>query len=84
MVISPTSFSRLPKVIKLDFENGKIVWMFSNVVQNVDLPLVRRCKLQRCNTQRCFNVNLTLFLVTPLYQPKDNVETTFKCLLGCN
>ena len=28
------------------------------------------------------NVNLTLYDVATSYQPKTNVETTFKCLLG--
>ena len=34
------------------------------------------------NTQRCFNVDFTLSHVTTCYQPKDNVETTLKCLLS--
>ena len=46
--------------------------------------LIRRCKFQRWNTQRCFNVDLTLSHVATSHQPKDNVETTLKCFLGGN
>ena len=44
--------------------------------------VVWRCKFQSWNTQRCFNVDLTLSHVATSYQPKDNVETILKCLLG--
>ena len=44
--------------------------------------VVQRCKFQRWRTQRCFNVDLTLCDVAT-YLPKNNVETTLKCLLGC-
>ena len=44
--------------------------------------VILHCKFQRWHTQRCFNVGLTLYYVTTLYQPKSNVETTSKCLLG--
>ena len=44
--------------------------------------VVRRCTFQRWNTQRCFNVDLTLSDVATSHQPKDNVETTLKCLLS--
>ena len=40
-------------------------------------------KFQRSRTQRCFNVTLTLCHVATSYQPKDNIGTTLKCLLGC-
>ena len=54
--------------------------MFSNVVHNVDLSLIRHCKFKRWNRQACFNVDLTLPHVAPrcLMSPKrQNVETTF-------
>ena len=44
--------------------------------------IVRRCKFQGWNTQRCFKVDLTLSNVATSYHPKDNVETLSKCLLG--
>ena len=44
--------------------------------------IVLRCKFQRWQTQRCFNADLTLCDVATLYQPKNNVELTLKCLLG--
>ena len=44
--------------------------------------IVQHCKFQRWRTQRCFNVDLTLYDVATSYQPKNNVETTLKYLLG--
>ena len=46
------------------------------------LNIVRRYVFQRWNTQRCFNFNLTLSHVATFHQPKDNIETMLKCLLG--
>ena len=46
------------------------------------LNIVRRYKFQRWNTQRCFNFDLTLSHVATSHQPKDNIETMLKCLLG--
>ena len=45
--------------------------------------VVLRCKFPRWHTQRCFNIDLALCDVTTSYQPKINVESTLKCLLGC-
>ena len=76
--------SRLPNVADTDVENDSIVPTMSNVVQNnvqmnnVDLTSFN---VVNTHTQHCFNVDLTLSdVVTP---PKNNVETTLKCLRGC-
>ena len=36
--------------------------------------VVQRCKFQRWRTQRCFNVDLTLYGIATSYQHKNNVE----------
>ena len=36
--------------------------------------VVQRCKFQRWRTQRCFNVDLTLYDIATSYQHKNNVE----------
>ena len=61
-----------------------VVSTLSNVAQfNVEKQYrVQRCKFQRWRTQRCFNVDLTLWDVATLYQPKINAKPTLKCLLG--
>ena len=61
-----------------------VVSTLSNVAQfNVEKQYrVQRCKFQRWRTQRCFNVDLTLWDVATLYQPKNNAKPTLKCLLG--
>ena len=40
------------------------------------------CELQMWPIKRFFNDGLTLSNVKKLYQPKNNVEITLKCLLG--
>ena len=61
-----------------------VVSTLSNVAQfNVEKQYrVQRCKFQRWRTQPCFNVDLTLWDVATLYQPKINAKPTLKCLLG--
>ena len=61
-----------------------VVSTLSNVAQfNVEKQYrVQRCNFQRWRTQRCFNVDLTLWDVATLYQPKNNAKPTLKCLLG--
>ena len=66
----------------------KMTTTLSNVVQinvemgKLDSTLFNVLKFQCWCTQRCFNVHLTLRDVVTSYQPKNNVETTLKCLLG--
>ena len=78
--------STLTNVVKLDVENDNVtvfrrcLMLFISTLKYT--TLIRRCKFQRWNTQRCFNVDLALSHVPTLYQPKDNSETTLKCLLG--
>ena len=55
------------------------VWRCSNKRW---FDVVKRFKFQRWHMQRCFNIDLTLHDVAKSYQPKNNVETTLKCLLG--
>ena len=73
--------STLPNVVKTDVENDNFVLKLWNWERWFDV--VKRCNFQRWRTQHCFNVDLTLCDVATSYQPKDNVETTLKCLLDC-
>ena len=77
------SNGHIHNVVKIYVENG-VVSTLPNVVQInvVQFDVVQRCKFQRWRTQRDFNVDLTLCDVAMSYQPKNNVETTLKCLLG--
>ena len=80
-------FSTFTNVVKLKVENDNVVSTLSNVVHinvetsNVDSKLFDIVNFQRGNIQRCFNNELMLSHVATLYQPKDNVKTTLKCLL---
>ena len=67
-------------VVKTDVENKLCLCQRWNTQRWFDV--VRRCKFQHWNTQRCFNADRTLSHVATSRQPKDNVETTLKCLLG--
>ena len=59
--------STLLKLVKLDVENDNIVSTLPKVIHiNFETE----------------NVGSTLSHVATSYQPKDNVETTLKCLLG--
>ena len=80
--------STLSNVMKI-YVVVDVFWTLPNVVQiNLEIDNVasndvfQRCEFQRLSTQRCFNVGLTLCDVATSYQPKHNVETTLKCLLG--
>ena len=79
--------------MKINVENHDIVSTLSNIVKinveidnvdstlfNIDAQFSR--KFQRWRAQRCFNVDLTLCNVATSYEPRNNVETTLKCLLG--
>ena len=83
MVIFTTLFRRLPMLWNSTFKNENVFWrcltLFISTLKYT--TLIWRCKLQRWNTQSCFNVDLTLSHVATSYQPKDNAETMFKCLL---
>ena len=83
MVIFYNVVSTFAYVGKLDVENENVFWrcltLFISTLKYT--TLIWRCKLQRWNTQSCFNVDLTLSHVATSYQPKDNAETMFKCLL---
>ena len=75
--------STLPKVVKIDVENDKVVLTLSNVVQfSVEKHNVVSTLFYVRHTQRCFNVDLTLYDVATSYQPKNNIEPTLKFLLG--
>ena len=73
--------------MKIDVENNNVVSTLPNVVQfNVEIHNVVSTLLNVVN----FNVDVhnvvsTLMLcdVATSYQPKNNVEPTLKCLLGC-
>ena len=61
-----------------------VAWRCLNQAWNRQrwFDVVQRCKFQRWQTQRWFNVYLTMCDVATSYQPKTNVDTTLKCLLG--
>ena len=78
----------VPSVVKINIENDNIVLTFCLYQRCLYqrwnrqrwFDVVQRCEFQR--TKSCFNVDLTLCDVATSYQPKNNVETTLKCLLG--
>ena len=81
--------STLTNVVKLDVEKDNVISTFSNVVHiNVEIHSVDQTLFDVVNSnveihRSCLNVDLRLYHVTTPYQPKHNVETTLKCLLGC-
>ena len=70
---------KLPKVVKLYFENKNVNSTFSNVIHinfeiNIaDLMLIQHCKFQSWHTQCCFNIYLALFDVVASYQPTETL-----------
>ena len=88
MVIFATLFRRCPTLWKSTLKMTTLFrccpTLFSSTLKTQRcFNVVLRCKFQRWQTQRCFNVDLTLCDVATSYQPKNNVEPTLKCLLGC-
>ena len=66
--------STLPNVVKIEVENDNVVSTLFNVLQiNVETDNVE---------STLFNIDLMLCNFAMSYQPKENVETMLKCLLG--
>ena len=82
--------STLASVVKLDLENGKVVSTLPNVfhtkvdIHDVDLTLfdVVSLNVDTYNVVSTLTWPFPTSQRIPTYQPKDNVETTLKCLLG--
>ena len=88
MVIFTTLFERCPTLWKSTL---KMTTLFRRCLTTLKIKstlkwaklmdVAQPCKFQRWGTQCCLNVDLTLCDVATSYQPKNNVETTLKCLL---
>ena len=70
------------KNIILFLTRGSIFIFFKWSYSQRCFDVAQRCKFQRWRTQRCFNVDLMLYDIATSHHPKNNVQSTFKCLLG--
>ena len=88
MVIFATLFRHCPTLwkstLKMTTLFRRCLTLFNSLLKTQRcFNVVKRCKFWRWLTQRWFNVHLTLCDVATSHQPKNNVGSTLKCLLGC-